>query len=318
MPTRDYTPPGIEKKELEEIFRRALPDDKFISAEIAGQGSSNLVYKVVCDNNSYIAKIAYRPDRIKAGVIEKEEKMLKLFGRQPLPIPIPGFVWSGRASSGLPALIETYLAGEHAEKLLPQLQDRADLARTLGRFAAELHGNFENFISEFKIDRPNHPNFADYATAMLKKWKVSLLKAQHVSQADISKAYQVIIAALPLFTENHWPYVHADLSQENLFGKLENGKLKLTGLCDFENVMTAPPEYEFATLDDTFFLFYPEMERPFYESYAGCRPLPENFEKRLRAVNLLRALRYIRRSVEYRETHYFEHDLKFFKRWIDR
>jgi len=115
-----------------------------------------------------------------------------------------------------------------------------------------------------------------------------------------------------------WPYVHADISFENLHGRVENNKLILTGLCDFENVQTAPPEYDFATIDDGLFLFYPQMETPFFKSYRQIRPLPQNFERRLIAVNLFRALRYIKRSVKYNETHYFAHDRQYLEKWLNK
>lgn len=316
MPTRNYIPPGIEKKELEEIFQIALPGDKIVSMEIAGHGSTNLVYKVGCEKNSYIAKIAYRHDRLPAKPLEKEVKMLDLFAQKQLSIPLPRVIWSGQTLSGLPAMVETFLPGEHVEKLLPEIKDIRVLARALGKFCAELHQTAKTYISEFKADRPDYPDFASFVREMLAKWEPALAQAGHIPQTDIVKARAVVRESLPLFTEKDWPYVHADISQENLFGKIADGDIALTGLCDFENVMTAPPEYEFATIDDTFFVFYPEMEKPFYEAYAQTKPLPTNFGARLRAVSLFRALRYIRRSVEYHETHYFEHDLKFFKRWI--
>ncbi|MCL5435898.1 MAG: phosphotransferase [Patescibacteria group bacterium] len=318
MPTRNYTPPGIKRAELEEIFRRALPDETIVTAEIAGHGSTNLVYKVACGKNFYILKIAYQPSRLPAKSIEKEVSLLQRFAGQNLALPIPQIIWSGFTPNGLPALVETFIFGEHLENLLPNASNRTEIAQILGKFTAEFHQSTEPYISEFKADRPDFPSFAEYTASMLKKWEPNLRKARHIPQTDISKACRTVSVSLPFFAETRWPYVHADISQENLFGKLENGKIELTGLCDFENVMTAPPEYEFATLSDTIFIFYPEMEQPFYESYARCRPLPNNFEKRLRAVNLFRALRYIRRSVEYNETHYFEHDLKFLNRWIKK
>lgn len=308
----------VPDEEIQFLLSQAFPGKTLKAVNRIRRGSTNLVFDVLVDDREYILKIAHRPDRIRQGVLLKEAKILKKFENQSFPITMPKIFWTGSTLNNMPALVESKLSDKRVEDIIHHNLDIDTAAETLGKFVAELHKHAENKILEFENGRPEFPDFQSFVRYWLLKWRPLCEKATHIAQEQITQAYQTIEASLSLFSEKSWPYVHADISFENLHGKVENNQLILTGLCDFENVQTAPPEYDFATIDDGLFLFYPQMETPFFKSYRQIRPLPQNFKARLIAVNLFRALRYIKRSVKYNETHYFAHDRQYLEKWLNK
>lgn len=309
----------LADEEIGLTLKTALPDDSSITFKRIERGSTNLLFAVTASTRECVLKISHRPDRIAKGTLDKEAKILQKLDAYDFALPIPKILWHGRTPGGLPALLENKLSGERAEILLdPNVKlDLDNAARRLGKFIAELHEIKSKEISEFEQSTPVFPNFPAMVHYWLPRWQPLLEKATHASQAQIGNAIKIIEKLLPLFSDVEFPFVHADVNFENLHGKTENGQLLLTGLCDFENVQTAPPEYDFATIDDNLFLFRPQMEKPFYESYSLTQPLPPYFHKRLRAACLFRALRFIKRSVAYNELHYFKHDRQFLEKWLE-
>ena len=320
-----YGPPDmIDKREIVSIkevkllLTQALPKRKISDVAPIIRGSTNLIFQANTNEGEIILKIAYREDRIKEGTLEKEAKILKQFERVNWEIPIPKILWHGRTKDGLPAHIQTALKGTRIEDLLTPEIDATKAAGTLGKFVAHMHGFTEKNINEFERGRKTFPNFRDFAEHRLNEWRPLCLTATHIPIRQIENAYDYIRKNLHFFTEKKWSYQHADISKENLLGEIRDNTLFLTGLCDFENVQTGPIEYDIATTDDAIFLFYPYLESPFLKGYESVRAFPQNFEIRLKVVNLFRALRYIKRSVKYNEVHYYEHDQKYFTKWLEK
>lgn len=316
---KQYQPDDpLQVEEVRQILSQAFPGKTLKAVNRIRRGSTNLVYTALLDDGECVLKIAHRPDRIKQGILFKEAEILTKLEKISFPLAIPKILWTGSTQKDMPALIESKLPDMRVEDIIHRGLDTNSAAETLGRFVAELHKHTENRIDEFENGRRGFPDFRSFAEHRLSEWRALCEKAAHVTQKQIQTAYAIVESSLPLFSEKQWPYAHADISFENLHGKIENGKLIFTGLCDFENVQTAPPEYDFATIDDGLFLFYPRMEKPFFAGYEKILPLPENFERRLIAVNLFRALRYIKRSVAYNETHYFAHDRQYLEKWLKK
>src|SRR3990167_8613883 len=103
----EMTDNSIPIDELRTLLAAALRGVEIGEINRIGIGSTNFVYRVDTDSGSYILKVAYRPDRIKAGILEKEVKILKIFSEYKWPIPIPTVVWSGTTIRGYPAFFET-------------------------------------------------------------------------------------------------------------------------------------------------------------------------------------------------------------------
>ena len=309
----------ISKKEVQRLLGTALPGQKILNIIPIIRGSTNIIFHVKTFNNNYILKISHRDDRNKGKVLEKEAKILSEHQQQKnYTIPVPKLLWQGQTEKGWPAILISFLEGERIEDLIKPGINVKNAAKNLGRFLAQWHKNKHPEINEFETGRSSFPDFNTYARHWLKELEPLCLKATHIKQKDIRIAYNFIYEHLHLFKEKRWPFIQGDITNQNLLGKIKNGKLILTGLCDFENVQTGPMEYDIATIHDGIFLFYPEMEKPFLEGYREISPTSKNFKKRLKAVNLFRALRYIKRSVKYNEIHYFNHDRKYFKSWLKK
>ena len=306
----------ITPEEVKNLAQRALPDRKILSVESIVRGSTNLLYKTKTDQGNVIIKISHRPDRIEQGILKKEIEFLNTYSQKDWGIPIPKIIWEGTSPHGYPAFIQTELTGKRVEDIISDDVDSTTAAFTLGKFLAQLHQNTAKHINEFEKGRDIFPDFSSYAHYWLKDWEELCSQAPHVRQGQIQEAYAFIKNNLHHFSEKDWPYVHADISKENLLGEVVDGKLVLTGLCDFENMQTAPMEYDIATIDDGIFLFYPHLEQPFLEGYQTITPLPQNYMERLKVVNLFRALRYIKRTVKYNEVHYYNHDKVYFEKWL--
>jgi len=308
----------ISKDEVRELLTEALPRESILNFDPLIRGSTNAIFNVSTDKGNYILKISHRKDRNIGKVLEKEARILVEHRGENYSIPLPELLWQGKTKRGWPAILLSKLEGERIEDLIKPGIDTKKAAINLGRFLAEWHKNTHHEINEFETGRDPFPNFDTYARYWLEQWRPLCLQATHVKEQDIRTAYEFIYKNLDLFKETSWPYIHCDISNQNLLGKTEGGELILTGLCDFENVQTGPVEYDIATIHDGVFLFYPEMEAPFLEGYQEISSLPENFSLRLKVINLFRALRYIKRSVKYNETHYFNHDRKYFETWINK
>lgn len=308
----------ISKEEAEELFKLALPDRKILDIIPILRGSTNAIFRFKTDTEDYILKVSYRDDRNKGKVLEKEARILSEHKERGYAIPLPELLWQGKTKKGWPVILISSLPGERIEDLIKPGIDTREAARKLGQFLAAWHKNQHHEIDEFETGRPPYPDFNSYARHWLEEWKPLCLQATHVKQEDIQTAYNFVYDNLRLFQEKYWSFIQGDISNQNLLGKVENGKLVLTGLCDFENVQTGPMEYDIATIHDGVFLFYPEMEEPFLQGYREISPLPENFKLRLKAVNLFRSLRYIKRSVKYNETHYFDHDKQYLENCLNK
>ncbi len=282
------------------------------------RGSTNLVFKIFTEKENYFLKISHRPDRNQGSILEKEARILRATETNNYGIPIPKIIWQGTTQEGWPAILETALEGERIEDIISSTIETGPAAEQLGIFTAKWHENKHHEIDEFETGRPSFPNFTSYATHWLEDWKPLCERAPHIELKDVQTAYKHILTNLHLFSDTEWSYVHADISKQNVLGKVEDNTLILTGVCDFENFQTGPLEYEFATIDDGIFLFYPEWEKPFKVGYETISKLPQNFTERYKIINLFRALRYIKRSVKYNETHYFEHDAKYFSKWLPK
>lgn len=281
------------------------------------RGSTNEVYFVRGKLENCIIKIANRPDRIKGKVLGKEAKMLKFLERKDWPIPIPQILWEGKTSGGYPVIIETALAGECVEDIVHPGIDVHAAAATLGRCIATLHGYAADTIDEFEVGRNAYTNFPTYARASVAAWQPLLEKIDFIPSVRIEEAGRMIEERLLLFGESSFVYVHADISKENLLGMVQGNILTLTGLCDFETVQTAPPEYDFATIENGIFLMYSDWEKPFYEGYQSLRRLHAAHIERLRAMRLFRALRYIKRTHKYRETQYMAYARRFLEKALN-
>lgn len=303
----------FSKKEAQRLLEEHAEIQNIANIIPIVRGSTNIIYRVQTKQGNFVLKISHRPDRNAGGVLQKEARILKEHWQSGYAIPIPQVIWEGQTSRGWPAILLNELAGTRIEDIIQSNTDTTQAAIELGRFTAQWHQNLHHEINEFETDRSAFPDFASYARHWLLEWTPLLSQATHVQQKDVAKAREFIVDNLHLFTEQHWPFVHADISKQNLLGKIENNSLVLTGLCDFETVQTAPMEYDIATLHDTVFLFYPDWEVPFLEGYRSIAPLPKNFLECLKVVNLFRSLRYIKRTVKYNETHYFDHDRQYFE-----
>lgn len=308
----------ISKEEVRQILNIIFPKKKTLNILPVVRGSTNTIFRIKTNKKNYILKISHREDRNKGKVLEKEARILNEHWEQNYAIPIPKVLWQGQTKKGWPAILLSALEGERIEDLIKSGIDTKMAAKNLGRFVAQWHKNKHPEIDEFEIGRNTFPDFNTYACYWLKEWKPLCLKATHIKQEDIETAYNFIYKNLSLFKEKKFSYIHGDISKENLLGKVKNRKLILTGLCDFENVQTGPIEYDIATIHDAVFLFYPEMEELFLKGYQEISHLPKNFIKRLKTISLFRALRYIKRSVKYNETHYFDHDRKYFESWLKK
>ncbi len=285
-----------------------------------GLGSTNLIYQVGTANGPVILKISHRADRIKAGILNKELEMIKRFRHEDLPIAIPSVLWQGKTTENYPAAILSHLDGEPIGTLIKQKPKLTAAFERLGQFNAALNLVTYNTIDEFEAGRPNFNNFADCVNYWLADWQPLLMVADsnHISQQALTTAQQAIRKRLSAFDDSYFSFVHSDLSGENVLGQIINGQLVLSGVCDFETVQTGPPEYDLGSAWNNYFIYYPELEAPFMAGYESViTPHPKQRD-RLIACSLFRALRYIKRSVKYHETHYYDHDRQFLEAWLER
>jgi Ser/Thr protein kinase RdoA (MazF antagonist) len=320
MPS-EYTPDDpLKSEEVLAFVKEALPDCPARSAERIGQGSTNLVYRIDCaDGTKIIAKIAHRPDRRDAGILEKEARFLKeLVDLESHGVHIPRILWEGKTSDGWPALIETHLSGLPMENLITPDISLENAGRQIGILVASLHTKRHHEVNEFEHGRQPMKTFPEYARYWLEQWRPLCEQATYVQPGHVHRAFEKVYAGLDDFDDMDWAYVHGDVSKENLLGELENGTLRITGLCDFENIQTGPAEYDIATIYNGLFLFHPEMQQPFFKGYTSILPLHSKFNQRFVTTNLFRALRYMKRTVKYNETHYFDHDREYLEAWIDK
>ena len=317
--TTDYVPDNpIPTDELLPLGAEALSGREIKGIERIGRGSTNLVYRIKTSDGDFILKIAHRADRIKAGILEKEVYILKMMGQYSWPVSVPILIWFGRTKHDFPAFIENAFPGDALEKIVNQDTNVKEAGYKLGQFVGQLHGLTHDSIDEFETNRRPFPDFSSYARYWMEEWRPLCESAPHIALADIKKAYQRIEVGLKYFQNDRPVYVNADLGKENLIGVVENNKLELSGVCDFENTQTGPPEYDIATLENYLFLDYPAFEKPFFEGYQSIRALPANFEERFVVVNLFRGLRYIKRVVKYDEKHFYDVNRRFLGKWLNK
>ena len=376
MPT-DYTVDDpLDPAELATLVSAALPQTQVTGIERAGQGSTNLIYRIQTKQSPLILKISHRPDRIAGQILAKEARMLRelngavaelAFGSEigsfetvnffsvsclsglisrealrsfwpneaisgrnairlqslnapDLGIPIPQILWEGTTVQNQPAIILSHLSGTPIRALLDAGIAAEDAMITLGRFNATLNDRHHPKIDEFEVGRPQFARFDQCVNYWLKHWQPLLDAATstHVSRAQLDAARDRIRQALPFFDDQEWSYVHADLSAENVLGEVRNNQVVLTGVCDFETVQTGPAEYDLASAWNNYFVHYPDLEAPFMTGYRAIRSLHPQWQQRLAAASLFRALRYIKRSVKYQEVHYYDHDRQFLEAWLNR
>ncbi len=316
----DYLVPDVvSHDEKERVVRSAFPNAKEVRIEQMPLGCTNATYRATVDDTSYVMRIAYRPERIAGRILEKEADMLRMLERVDLKFSVPKVLWSGYTQQGLPVMIETYLPGTTLRVLLEESPAQiGDAAHTLGRFMAALHSGLRHTaVEEFESGRPAFPDFPSYARFYLAEWRPLCERVTYASREEIDRAYEIIEQGMGQFPEREFPYVHMDASIENLLGERVGDSVRLTGICDFENMQTGPAEMDLVTLQDTVFMFYPQMEQPFWEGYLKERVLPPNHAARYQAVGLFRILRYIKRTVKYQENHFAEVNSKRLRRWLD-
>ena len=322
MPSQYKMADPVARSSVNEVLTRALPNVEPNRIRHIRHGSGNAVYQVVSGDNTptYALKVCYRPDRISGGILAKEAQVLRRFSNESWSIQIPAIHWEGETVEGYPAVLMDWLPGMVLRDLLKRNPDTNDAMRQLGRFNAELHKQGEATIDEFEVGRPQFSSFRDCVEHWLEEWRPLHEQAlpEHISQAALEQARTAILSRLDFFDDQAWAYNHGDLSAENVLGKIHRGKLVLTGVCDFETAQTGPPEYDLGNASNGFFIFYPELEAPFYEGYTAIRALHSQFNDRMIACALFRSLRYIKRSVKYKEVHYYDHDRQFLETWLER
>ena len=107
-----YTPDDpLSPDQIASYVAAAIPGAVVDGASRIGKGSTNLVYSITTTEYPLILKVAHRPDRIAAGILEKEVRMLRMLRGHVSAIPIPEVLYSGTYENGWPAFVMSGLRG---------------------------------------------------------------------------------------------------------------------------------------------------------------------------------------------------------------
>jgi len=195
-------------------------------------------------------------------------------------VPLPRPVAAG-SLDGLPYLVMTRLQGMSLTEAWPAIapEHRRRLLAALGEATRQLHGLDVPTDAPMTVDWPRH--LAEQRRTAVERQRARKLPASWCDQIER------FLAAHPVAVEGPCVLLHTELMRDHVLVQRAGDDWRLTGLYDFAEAMTGPPEYEFASVGLFVSEGDPALLRAFLAGYgydaAACTP---GLSRRLLAYTL--------------------------------
>jgi aminoglycoside phosphotransferase (APT) family kinase protein len=189
------------------------------------------------------------------------------------------------ADLGGPLLVQEFQDGVPADAAWDAMDDGARLAfaADLGDVVARIHGCAGPWFGDI-LGRETSPDarafLHDRVDGQLAKAPADLVPLLAPAGPALHRAIDDVPADTPA------TLVHGDLWPPNLL--LRDGRIAC--VLDFEHARWADRFLDFAKLEEHIFTAFPEGRAPFLAAYDAVRPLPADWEARVRLGNAIHAL----------------------------
>lgn len=243
----------------------------------------NFVYQVITDNRNLIIKFYYKPNKRL-----REINALSHIKHSMLRIEMMGETYEGTEWS-----LYNYIRGEILETMIQHMpnEDVKKVFNEIGKDMGMLHSSAQfDYFGDWVIEKQSSLN--QYQNFIIKDTERIINNLRFLPKEDQSVLLYAIKAVREEYDQIRRLKIgrlcHRDYDGRNIIiNQNSEGEYHLNGILDFEKCVVFNEHYDIIGLYRKYFLYRPELIKPFFDGYQQKMIVDESFKTEFR-FNLFR------------------------------